>query len=365
MACLQHPIRCYGRAVCVVPSQEKRSFDKIRLSSTATQHVVSRPLADQSSSPLFQLPRELRDEIWAYALAPLDNTRSAHFHIYDEVIDSCTYKADSMVGHSGALRKEGRRCALLRTCHAIYNESIGQLYDDVHFELVLFGGYVRPDFIYYWNDETPPARKHVHSRSRNRLGKLSECTLFKRLRQATIVVQPGALPKVSAYAERVASLLNALDYGRSMRTLGIRFNFAHGTNVPRYVTPIIASFLPLARLGSDRRLRLRLEVYISNMLQPGFGQYRAAVRTLQEALSIPKGELVLLGHNDDGCCMRGAYGKSGYAPDYAGLNSRYERHFILPLALVTSPLWGPVMLPYEYVKRKRVKGEEWRVFARR
>ena len=270
MACLQHPVRCHGRAVCVVHPRRDRLFDKLRRPpAPSTQSMVSRMPVYQSSSPLFQLPRELRDEIWAYVLTPLHKAKSAHFHIYDEVIDSCTYKADSMTGIYGALGNEGQRCALLRTCHAIYNELVEQIYNGTHFELVLFGDRVRPDFIYYWNDEMPRVQMTVRSRDCNRLGKLSECSLFTRMRHVTIIVQPGALPRVPAYTERVASLLSALDHSKSMRTLSIRFNFATSSNVPKYVAPIVASFLPLARLRPDRRLRLRLEISISNLMQQG------------------------------------------------------------------------------------------------
>ncbi|KAK6359255.1 hypothetical protein TWF696_000418 [Orbilia brochopaga] len=64
----------------------------------------------QSDSPLFQLPGELRNQIWAYALTPyLDTTRPYPEH-------SCYARPDYNAPRVTAV-------ALLRTCKAIYQEA--------------------------------------------------------------------------------------------------------------------------------------------------------------------------------------------------------------------------------------------------
>ena len=200
---------------------------------------TSETINQQIDSALFQLPRELRDMIWEYALAPPHHAQAAHFHIYDEVYNGCTYR-DHRTG-SGRVQAENRehpkQMCLLLTCRAIYEEALHFLYDNSKFVLVVIGGLARP----YHNLKTERCRM---------LGKIQDCqTLFRRMRDLTIIVQPGKRPITSDYTARIAELLKAVDFGRHADKLCLHFNFHSGMQKwdPNYERrgAIIKAFFPL------------------------------------------------------------------------------------------------------------------------
>ena len=171
----------------------------------------------QTQSPLFNLPLELRDKIWSFALSPSETTRArdrpaAHFHIYDTVYDGCTYiEVDSAYK---ARRRNLVQMSLLLTCRAAYTEALKFLYEDTDFTLVLFAGRPRPNDCF------------DNLSARNCIGTIEECkTFFTRMRKVTLVIQPGKQPDAEKYAARVEELLTAMDYCRKVKELCLHFAF--------------------------------------------------------------------------------------------------------------------------------------------
>ena len=172
----------------------------------------------QLDSPLFtRLPQELRDKIWSFVFEPPKNAKPAHFHIYDHVYDACTYKkhADSKSVSRAELRKKQTHIALLMSCRRIYHESLHYLYDQSKFTFVVFAGLPRE----YCD------KKKYEDRCK-RLGKVQDCEqLFRRIRNLTIIIQPGKNPHIDLYTARLQQLLQALGYGESLLNLTLIFNW--------------------------------------------------------------------------------------------------------------------------------------------
>ena len=171
----------------------------------------------QLSSPLYnQLPQELRDQIWEYVLEPQRDVPPAHFHIFDEVFDACTYQKprNGVAFHRARHRKAQEHIALLMSCRRIYHEALHYLYDHAHFTFVVLAGRARQ----YCSPK-------YYDRCKN-LGKIEDCTeLFQRVRYLTIIIQPGKNPHVDLYNARVQRLLKTLDFGRNLAGLRLIFNW--------------------------------------------------------------------------------------------------------------------------------------------
>ncbi|TKA62029.1 hypothetical protein B0A55_10962 [Friedmanniomyces simplex] len=234
----------------------------------------------QSASPLFRLPYELREIIWSFVLDPSEtdgasqkavrfDVQPVHFHVYSVVYDSCTYRQQCK--EQVQLRKTARRTAVMRSCWAVYGEAgtfanystkailrtpasgrplmqrsfhsplpVQLLYDSTSFEVVLLSGRPRPDNLY--NSVTGETHKLAHRRP---LGRLTRCTQLTRMRNLTIIVQPGRWPNVKAYRKRLAAYLRTIDYARHARHLTIKFNFDLRTDWTRTAIPIVQSFFAL------------------------------------------------------------------------------------------------------------------------
>ncbi|KAK5137271.1 hypothetical protein LTR08_000241 [Meristemomyces frigidus] len=319
-------------------------------------------LADQDDSRLFSLPLELRELIWELVLAPPPNAKPAHFHIYDDIWDSCTYEPQDLEARMHSPRKAGLRSALLRTCSAIYSEAAQELYNNVQFELVLMAGHVRPDCVH--DSEYGPGF-HNNIEHRNRLGKLDQSILtFPRIRLATIVVQPcTAIPRVAAYTKRISKLLKALDYGSRTTQLTIKFNFADDTNVASVVAPIAKAFLPLADHGVAARRQLKLVHYVPIHTTPDYDDavailhvalWPSGARTAVPTARDPRSTMSRVGS----CAVRGAHGKRTADP----LVTRGEKACYVALVVGTLPLFWPLWVR-AYVRRKKAKGERWECFS--
>lgn len=178
----------------------------------------------ENGSMFDRVPPELRLQIWEHVLAFAEDERPPHFHLYDKVYDSCMYRAQSK--ECAQKRREAYgHTALLRTCRVIYNEALPMLYKNTHFELVLFAGKARWKYDLMW-DTAPLFNQHEHDLVlRNNLGELARCPQLKRIRHATVVVQPGESPDVKAYKKRIEDFLAAVAYGGGLKTFSIKFNF--------------------------------------------------------------------------------------------------------------------------------------------
>lgn len=162
----------------------------------------------QEQSPLFDLPPEIREKIWHFTLLPSKKSAQPHFHIYDEVYDSCLYWSE----YKGYKRRPRIpvQMSLLLTCRAIYNEAKLLLYNDTRFTLVILAGNPRG-----------------HTNHRHCLGPIKECgQLFSRMKDVTLIVQPGSKrPDAEKYAARIAKLLEAMEYLRHAEKLHLYLNF--------------------------------------------------------------------------------------------------------------------------------------------
>ncbi|KAK5705091.1 hypothetical protein LTR97_002205 [Elasticomyces elasticus] len=181
----------------------------------------------QTASPLFRLPRELRDQIWSNVLHASTDPTTAHFHIYgDTIIDSCTYDGEKAMYH----RSYALRTALLRSCRAVYEDAVQVLYDETHFDLVVLAGLPRP---YKVQDYAGRSRKLS---DRHVLGSLQECEVqLRRIRHATLIVQPGRKPDAQKYEQGLIAFVQALKGGAHLRTLRIYLNI--GRTVTSYIGP--------------------------------------------------------------------------------------------------------------------------------
>jgi len=262
---------------------------------------------------------------------------------------------------NGTVRGEHRhKTALLRVSWAVYTEAIGFLYLRKHFDLVLMSGHPRGKI----------DKSHV---SRN-LGKIKErMGLFRQIRQATIIVQPGRCPDISAYNKRVAKLLHALDYGRRIKDLAIKFNFgfAHVTNLDRWAVPIVNTFAALKHgVEDDRRRTIR--ILACQGPDREWAGFRGALFTLSNHLGLSEGQFeewdpmaelrnFAWYREGDQCLLRGAFSK--FSLEHPNGFQWSKRDTVLwgtatVLIFATVP---PLALAL-YAKRKRTKGESWKVF---
>ena len=237
---------------------------------------------DQPNSPLFRLPLELRETIWEYALAVSDidaqESETApltrvHFHVFDKLVDCCSYERRYAEEHRR--RKLALQTALLRTCWAVYHESVQLLYNTTHFDLVLLNGHPRPDGIY---DEV--SGKWL-SRLRT-LGKLENCTPLRRMRSVTVTVQPGKWPDIAAYEKRIATFLRSIDHGRQLKNLTIRFNFNVLTDWDTTAALIVRGFIPLGATINEKCTTVLCPVRLIRTV-PAFN---TAVDELRDALRV-------------------------------------------------------------------------------
>ncbi len=199
--------------------------------------------AEQAGSFLFYLPPEIREMIWERALEPPDGTRSAHFHVYDRVFDSCTYHTPGgkLAVHRNNNRRHHRQTSLLLTCRAVYREAIHALYEHASFKLVVFAGYVRP---------------HRHA-GLNCVGRLRDCEkLFQRMRRVTVIVHAGKKPNIKKYITRLHEVLELLDF-EHIQVLRLHFNFHLDFGCSQ---PIFAAFKPIGEIISRQRSLGKLEV---------------------------------------------------------------------------------------------------------
>ncbi|KAK5723910.1 hypothetical protein LTR17_013839 [Elasticomyces elasticus] len=205
----------------------QRTKKILKLTNRRTSDPSPPPCNQQTSSPLFRLPRELRDQIWSNVLHASTHPTTAHFHIYgDTIIDSCTYDGERAMYH----RSYALRTALLRTCRAVYEDAVQVLYDETHFDLVVLAGLPRP---YKVQDYAGRSRKLS---DRHVLGRLQECeVLLRRIRHATLIVQPGRKPDAQQYERGLLAFVQALDGGAPLRTLRIYLNI--GRAVTSYIGP--------------------------------------------------------------------------------------------------------------------------------
>lgn len=203
---------------------------------------------DAAPSRLLQLPPELRLQIWQYALE--DIASDPHLHVFDEILDACPY-----LSHTNCSRQTGGiQTALLRTCHSVYDEASPFLFEDRRFVLVLQAGNPRCR-----------SKKHVgednrttYKRCCRSFGKLQKCeTFLRRIKSATIIVQPGRKPNLDKLTPRIFAFLEASDYGRHMDELGVCFNFHYRMKDQKLASAIVMAFLPKApRLAPKKHYSL-------------------------------------------------------------------------------------------------------------
>ena len=185
--------------------------------SCLRRHRSSDEVNPQQDSPLFtQLPQELRDKIWEFAFAPPRYAKPAHFHVYDQVYDACTYQPPNggVAKYRAELRKKQTNIALLMSCRRIYQEALRYLYDDAKFTLVVFAGLPREHC------------RRKHSDRCKSLGKIRDCEkLLRAMRHLTLIIQPGKSPHTGLYTARINELLNVLDHGKHLLSLNLIFNY--------------------------------------------------------------------------------------------------------------------------------------------
>lgn len=99
-----------------------------------------------AQSPFLRLPKEIRLQIYGYIF---EDNLTAHFHVFDEVYDSCLYREPPERPKKPAIR------TVLLLCRTIYQEAWPVLYDNVVFTLCLFAGSPRPE-----NLNSSPRKHH-------------------------------------------------------------------------------------------------------------------------------------------------------------------------------------------------------------
>lgn len=325
--------------------------------------------AQQTTSPLFSLPLEIREWIWQLALAPLPSARPAHFHIYDRVYTSCTYvNHDSSDGRVRLWnRVNGKQMSLLLTCHRICNEAKSILWETSEFTLVVLAGRARP-----W----------LNVNRRNNLGQLEDCKqLFQRMRTVNLVVQAGKIPNAPKFAARIAEVLRVLDHGRRLTRLKLSFNFHQymemwDRNSQRKST-IVAAFEPLREHLRARRESSKLQLQIV-VPSSSSGRSPDDLSTLHDFLGLPAPDtwgpvsrverrLRWKGEPKDLCQQRGAYGSEGahrrqlHQSRPRPTNGERVKEGMVDMAyLATSVLLSPVVVPAAFgaiVYMKVIKGE--------
>lgn len=355
----------------------KQGFNRLR----GKKAVSPAAIHNESTSPLLRLPLELREKVWAYALAPADESASPHFHIYDDVYDSCTYKARSPDDREQ--RTKPTQMSLLLTCRAIYYEALQHLYDQTHFTLVLFAGRPRPGrslggeegFRALFADEKIPGPNIAQ---RNRIGSLKDCkAVFARMRYVTAVIQPGSKPDTNMYTTRIASFLAAIDYGTNLRYLSLHFNFyvfmLECKNGKERFDAILNAFHVLADPLRSRVTAGKLSLSIKNsevfdavqfLFGPPdehVGDSFSALRAVLYATNDPRRPNLVF--TTSHCCRRrGKYGRPARDNSASRPRSKTDRavsNIVFAGFAATWLLLLPVSLPYSvrlYRNRERDKG---------
>lgn len=128
-----------------------------------------------------KLPAEIRAQIWSEALSIPEEAQPVHLHVYDDLIDGCTYTDVATRRGCWPQGKISRR-ALLLSCRHIYDEAYKTLIEQTKFELVLCGGCARGK-----DDE-----KFYGNRYGKSLGLFERCATLRHVQHMTLVIQPGA-----------------------------------------------------------------------------------------------------------------------------------------------------------------------------
>jgi hypothetical protein len=235
---------------------------KLKLETSRSKHEDSMPTpgeeaCDQSQSKLFGLPTEIRQKIWQEALRPSTDldapAHAAHFHIYDELYTSCTYRPDPVRGQRRANGKG--RAALLRTCKVIHNEAACIMYDDKLFQLFVYNGIAR---INAGLDSVDRARLQDYGYT----GPLHRSSgIFKRMKRVTIIVQPCRKADISKYAQRLRTVAMALAHSPRPVQLCVTFCFDEKFKRGKRVCSIVQALSSLAAPGrADRELLILPQV---------------------------------------------------------------------------------------------------------
>ncbi|KAK3074743.1 hypothetical protein LTR53_002545 [Teratosphaeriaceae sp. CCFEE 6253] len=320
-------------------------------------------LPTEPSSPLFRLPRELRDLIWAAVLfRPPGSRRRAHFHIYKCVIDSCTYAPELNRERALALST-----ALLRTSKAIHDEAAQVLYADIKFELIVFAGLPRPLKAYCL--VTPGAYSDLCDR--NRFASIADFRYWHLMRHVSLTLQPGRFPHGNKYAKRVTSVIQALRGGAHLRTLRIHFDVCRTTLKPFHADTIKAFKLSIAALTKhivavDPAARSTTLALVDGLQaqDPGYEDRLAKLRAAlgyQDAQ--PVATLTAVGGKAVGRCeRRGAFGDpiwQAQAPP-----SRLDRVKSGLANVVMATLGAPILAPAMLIAAGDLVIEVFRSLAR-
>ncbi|EMC95184.1 hypothetical protein BAUCODRAFT_35177 [Baudoinia panamericana UAMH 10762] len=332
------------------------------------------PPNDYTTSPLLSLPAELREQVWRHVLESPTGSEPAHFHIYDRVVDSCTYSSYEKLNNDWLRRQRTPVTSILRTCRVIYSEAIQILYDSTDFELVLLAGLPRPKHV------SDGKRDRDNLYHRNGLGRPEQCKhMLQRIRRATIVLQPGESPSAVRYQRRLQDFFSAIDYGRHMEQLTVRINVGwRRGRKPRYseqgsdalniisksLYPVISPE-PLSTTMRKRRVTLSLPTDEHGRKQEALGVWLRLLR-----FNVNNPELNIIDwqpqreHKGGSSCLaRGAFGDQTWATDTSVRPATTVRlrdlipdvpMYLLVLALT------PAILIWE-AHRKVEKGESWKV----
>ncbi len=307
----------------------------------------------QSNSRLFKLPLEIRQQIWNLALAPPQNASSPHFHLYDEIIDTCTYHPSYKLDKER--RKSTTKINLLLTCRAIYHEAVHYLYDDTIFTLVLFAGRARPS---------------GNLKFRHSLGALEDCKgVLNRMRMVRLVIQPGSKrPDTEKYVARIALLLGLTNNFANVKKLCLHFNFHNHflmqLDGEERFQSILNAFYPL-ETKREPILLLPRNIWAidpDDLPQP-FLDLKAALPTSTYLLGSDFPPELAPDYSRDKCHRRGCYGHIDNYPMPRAMRTR--RHKVIEITfavtflsacLVTLPISGPAMYAM-CAKRAYDKGE--------
>ncbi|TKA77646.1 hypothetical protein B0A55_04607 [Friedmanniomyces simplex] len=332
------------------------------------------PYDQQPSCALFRLPRELRDMIWTYTLHASTHSERAHFHIYDEIIDSCTYDAETDRYH----RIHAPRTAVLRTCRAVYEDAVQILYDYTSFDLVVLAGLPRP---YKVHDKEGRVKKLS---DRYVLGKIGECTqLLERIRHATLIVQPGRKPDARKYERRLVRFTKALGGGNYLRSLSIQIIIGRtpqnmlspeGIRAFTLATSALSTHL-IAEPETPRHTTIMIGC-VRNVVPTEFHAGLLKLQALAVASKAPRPDQMfqwdLIAHKCV-CMKHGAYSESAMQAASGGPRQPMSGMewvvlmvalpMFIPIMLVAEPMWtlklavAPVVLPVKKVVRRRRKGQ--------
>lgn len=243
--------------------------------------------------------------IWKSLLASYDPPFDAHFHSYDTVYDSCTHALPSL--SSIQRRRHAVTTAIPRTCRAAHEENVQVLYDATHFGLVLFAGRARPGTLFACDNEGEDVEMAGNIESRNCLGPVADCRLFERMSNVSLVLSPGENPILWLFCRRLRGLVDALQKGRNLRKLYIKFDLSLSMLAkPRRqgefgmaVLGCLLLFKSTARARRDVRVfatttDLSLSTGASWDFVMGRGLERNVVEQLQYDLSFPRQLLAAL-----------------------------------------------------------------------